>query len=225
MPKHATIPGLEAFIMINGQSCKEHDDRTPVASNCTERYIEAQSGATFEIHLRFTRPFTNDQNVSVIVTIDGKDLDELVNRQSELYEKEGHVSKGPISKAGENFWQQKYRFAKLDIKEEVPTAEINVQKEQLVNTGTISLHFYHIETPSPNKNFQIAERDVPDPGPVHEKALKGGALSHTLSLDEAEPSEEIEYLDAEYVDNGEAFAVFHFYYRSLSKSPCPSSTY
>lgn len=38
------------------------------------------------------------------------------------------------------------------------------------------------------------------------------------SLDEAEPSEKVEYLDAEYADNGEAFAVFHFYYRSLRKS-------
>ena len=37
------------------------------------------------------------------------------------------------------------------------------------------------------------------------------------SLDEAEPNEEVEYFDAEYANNGEAFAVFHFYYRSLSK--------
>ncbi|KAF2441887.1 hypothetical protein P171DRAFT_488320 [Karstenula rhodostoma CBS 690.94] len=63
----------------------------------------------------------------------------------------------------------------------------------------------------------MEERNVQDPGTVHKKALRGCALSHTLRLDEAGPNEEIDYYDAEYANNGEPFAVFHFYYRSLSK--------
>ena len=57
---------------------------------------------------------------------------------------------------------------------------IDEQKEKLVDTGTISLHFYYIQTTRPNKTFEMAERDVPDPGRVHEKALKGDALSHAV---------------------------------------------
>lgn len=103
MPKHAYITGLEAFTIVNGQPCEEHDDCTPVASNCMERYIVATSGATFEVHFRFSRPLPDDLPVSVVVTIDGKDLDELLIRQAELYSKEGHASQGPISNIGETF--------------------------------------------------------------------------------------------------------------------------
>jgi hypothetical protein len=222
-----------------------------------ERYIVAKSGATFEVHFRFSPPFPDDLAVSVVITVDGKDLDEPLIRQEELFDKEGHASMGPISNTGNSFRRQKYRFADLEIGgyssllkrtsywnevgEDVPGKEIiEAQKKQLADTGTISLHFYHIQTTCLNRTFEMAERNIQDPGTVHEKALKGGALSHALryvhhrvesqysqvwrswlnyhySLDKAEPSDEVEYLDAKYANNGEPFAVFHFYYRSLSK--------
>jgi hypothetical protein len=115
MPKHEHIPGLEAFILVNEQACEEHDDRTPVANHCMERYIVAKSGATFEVHFRFSPPFPDDLAVSVVITVDGKDLDEPLIRQEELFDKEGHASMGPISNTGNSFRRQKYRFADLEI--------------------------------------------------------------------------------------------------------------
>jgi hypothetical protein len=73
---------------------------------------------------------------------------------------------------------------------------------------------------------------------VDEKAVKGDALSHqatyitrkytlaasTLThsrLSFGEPTEEVEYYDADYANNGQPFATFHFYYRSLCKSQSP----
>ncbi|KAJ4357900.1 uncharacterized protein N0V89_002477 [Didymosphaeria variabile] len=217
MPKHHDVPGVEASIVVNGQPCEEHDDRGPVARNNIERYIIAESGATFEVHFRFSHPSPNDLPVSVVITIDGNDLDEPLIRQAEIYDQEGHVSEGPISNTRKEFRRQKYRFAELDITagEDVPAASVKAQKKRLADTGTISLHMYQIQTTRLNKSFEITERKVQDPGTVHEKALKGGALSHTMSLENAEATDEIEYFDAEYAKNGEAFAVFHFYYRSL----------
>jgi hypothetical protein len=37
------------------------------------------------------------------------------------------------------------------------------------------------------------------------------------SLGDAESTEEVEYYDADYADDGEPFATFHFYYRSMGK--------
>ena len=49
MPVHPNVPGVEAFIQVDGQPCEEHDDRTPVALPGVERYIVVESGAVFEV--------------------------------------------------------------------------------------------------------------------------------------------------------------------------------
>ncbi|KAL1612474.1 hypothetical protein SLS60_000701 [Paraconiothyrium brasiliense] len=219
MPKHPDVPGVEASILVNGQPCEEHDDRAPVARNNVERYVVAESGATFEVHFRFSRPFPNDLPVLVVITIDGKDLDEPLVRQAEIYDQDGHVSEGPISYTRKEFRRQKYCFAELAvIGEDVPVTSVKAQKKRLVDVGMISLHMYQVQTTCLNKSFEMTERKVHAPGTVHEKALKGGALSHATSLGNAERTEEIDLFDAEYANNGESIAVFHFHYRSLSNS-------
>ncbi|KAF1970560.1 hypothetical protein BU23DRAFT_473860 [Bimuria novae-zelandiae CBS 107.79] len=215
MPVHPNIEGVKAFVHVNGQPCEKHDDHTLVARHSVERYIIAEPGAVFEVHFRFTPPFPTELTVSVVITIDGKDLDEPLIRPAELYEEEGHVSVGPISNEGGVWKTQRYRFAQLHAGEDVPKGDIDAQKKQLAETGTISLHFCWVHCTRLNKTFEAFEKEVHDPGQVHEKALKGRALSHAVSLKEAVPTDEIEYFDAEYANNDEPFAVFHFYYRSL----------
>lgn len=68
----------------------------------------------YKVLLRFKSPFPADLPVAVIVAIDGKDMDEMLIRQDELYEEEGHVSMGPISNTEGEWWKQRYRFAMLD---------------------------------------------------------------------------------------------------------------
>jgi hypothetical protein len=68
----------------------------------------------YKVLLRFKSPFPTDLPVEVIVAIDGKDMDEMLIRQDELYEEEGHVSMGPISNTEEKWRKQRYRFATLD---------------------------------------------------------------------------------------------------------------
>jgi hypothetical protein len=51
----------------------------------------------------------------MLVTIDGKDVDEPIVRPDDLYHPDGHVSAGPISNDGDKWVKQKYRFAPLRI--------------------------------------------------------------------------------------------------------------
>jgi hypothetical protein len=109
-------PGLEVQIHVNGEVVEEYDDRqAEVPPKTSESYIEAQSDATFEIHYSFKAPFAADRPVSMIVTIDGTDVDEPIVRPDELYDPKGHVSSGPISYDGKRWITQKYRFAPLCI--------------------------------------------------------------------------------------------------------------
>ncbi|KAJ4294599.1 hypothetical protein N0V90_008290 [Kalmusia sp. IMI 367209] len=215
MPLHPDILGLEAWIIVDGHPLEEHDMRAPVARKSVERYITAESGSTFEVHFRFSHPFPTRLPVTVLVTVDGRDLDEPLIRTDELYNTDGHRSTGPISNVNKAFYKQKYRFKEVNIKEGEPGPGVEAQKAKLAQSGTISLNFFWIKSICLNESFQAAAKILEDPGTIHEKALKGNALSHTLSLAEPEPTEELDFFDAEYADNGEPFAAFHFHYRSL----------
>jgi hypothetical protein len=109
-------PGLELRVLVNGQSVREYDDHpVKVPPKTAEKYIEAQSDATFEIHYSFKAPFPADRPVSMIVTLDGSDIDEPIVRPDELYDPKGHLNTGPVSYDGSKWITQKYRFAPLHI--------------------------------------------------------------------------------------------------------------
>jgi hypothetical protein len=111
------VRGLEVQIWVQNQPLREYQDRTAkVSAKTTERYVEAQSHAQFEIRYAFTKPFPADRDVSMIVTIDGKDVDEPLIRPHELFETKGHVSSGPISAVGSSWEVQKYCFSPIDIR-------------------------------------------------------------------------------------------------------------
>ena len=57
---------------------------------------------------------------------------------------------------------------------------LEAQKERLADVGTISLHMYRVRITQLNTKYEIKERQVQHPEAVHEKALKGGALSHAV---------------------------------------------
>jgi hypothetical protein len=112
------VPGIEVGIVVNGQHLQEHQDRdAEISPKTTERYVEAQSGAEYEIHYSFKEPFPGDRTVSMIVTVDGKDMDEPMIRPFELFDPKGHASQGHLSRQGMQTVVQKYSFAKLAISE------------------------------------------------------------------------------------------------------------
>lgn len=105
-------------ILVNDHLLREYEDRHPhVPARTVERYVEAHSGANFEIRFSFQAPFPPERPVSMIVTVDGKDVEEPVIRPFELFDPKGHVCSGPLSKMGSKWFVQKYRFSSLEISE------------------------------------------------------------------------------------------------------------
>jgi hypothetical protein len=112
------VPGLEVQIVVNGQPLQEHQDRdAKVSANAVERYDEAHSNTEYEIHYSFKEPFPGDCIVSMIVTIDGKDVDQPMIRPFELFDPKGHTSRGPISQQAMRWVVQNYSFSEIDISE------------------------------------------------------------------------------------------------------------
>jgi hypothetical protein len=110
------VPGLKVQVVVQGQPLREYQDlAADIAERTAECYVEAHTGAVFEIHFTFDDSFPGDRPVSMIVTIDGKDVDEPMVRPHELYEPGGHVSRGPIQKIGSTWKVRPYKYAPVDI--------------------------------------------------------------------------------------------------------------
>ncbi|KAF1937305.1 hypothetical protein EJ02DRAFT_458833, partial [Clathrospora elynae] len=209
-------PGLEVQIHVNGKPLHEYDDRhSEVPGKTSESYIEAQSDVNFEIHYSFKAPFPAGRPVSMIVTIDGKDVDEPFIRANELYNPQGHVSAGAISNDGEKWGLQKYYFAPIRIRECTFAPIPEDLKKKLQPVGIITCELYFLDNAQRNQQIRFARKELEKLETVNEKAIKGESLSHQAILGDTEPTEEIEYFNADYADGGEPFATFHFYYRSL----------
>ncbi|KAG9190577.1 hypothetical protein G6011_08665 [Alternaria panax] len=210
-------PGLEVQIRVNGNPLREYIDRHAAVSEATaESYVEAHSDSPFDIHYWFKAPFPADRAVSMIVTMDGKNVDEPLIRPDELYESNGHFSSGPISSDGRNWFKQTYRFSPLDITEcsEEPISEDLQNKLQPI--GIITCELYFLNNAKRNLNASFEHKELEKLDAINEKAIKGESLSHQAVLGEMEPTDRIEYYDADYADGGRSFATFHFYYRSLA---------
>jgi hypothetical protein len=189
-------PGLEVQVHTNGNPLREYIDRhTTVSKATSESYIEAQSDSTFEIYYSFKAPFPVDRPVSMIVTIDGKDVDEPLIRPEELYDKDGHVSSGPISNDGRNWFTQAYRFSPLDISKSSPFStgmqytdgcigeysEGTIPedlRDKLQPIGIITCEFYFLNNTRRNQKVAFVHKELEKLGTVNEKAIKGESLSH-----------------------------------------------
>ncbi|KAF2635880.1 hypothetical protein P280DRAFT_534484 [Massarina eburnea CBS 473.64] len=222
MAVHPKIEGLKVAIFVNDQQLKEYNDRPEESqsdastSTTVERFIEAETGVNFEIRYKFSRPFPQDRSVSMVVTIDGQNIDEPLVRPRELFDKDGHVSAGSITNAGCDFFLQKYQFSPLDITESDGRPIPDAVKHKLEPVGKIQLKFHFLENAHKNPTIVHTSRSIRMLGQVNEKAIKGDALSHAVSFAEAEPTDALEFFDADYADNGHPFAIFIFYYRSLA---------
>ena len=189
------VPGLEIQIYVNGNPLREYVDQHAAVSEATsESYIEVHSNSAFEIHYSFKAPFPVDRPVSMIVTMDGKDIDEPLIRPCELYNQEGHVSSGPISNDGRNWSTKSYRFSPLDISRtslllakqhidvytgecsENPIPEDLQKKIRLV--GIITCEFYFLNNARRSAKTKFVHRELEKLDTVNEKAIKGESLSH-----------------------------------------------
>jgi hypothetical protein len=110
------VPGLQVQILVQGKALNEYRDRDAKTSGRTvERYVEAQSGMQFEIRYIFEESFPVDRPLSMIVTIDGKAVDEPLIRPHEILDPNGHISYGSILKSDSGCEVRKYQFLSIDI--------------------------------------------------------------------------------------------------------------
>jgi len=115
------LPGLEVEIVVNGQPLKEYTDTfvDEEEAKTVIKYVEAVSGANFEIYCRFTRPYPHRDVVnSAHVELDGEGVVGKIIRKSYLQPLlRGYTAwiKGRTTGQGQKWLEEKFRFAELTI--------------------------------------------------------------------------------------------------------------
>jgi len=119
------LPGLVVEILVNGEPLKEYtdtfvDEKEP---NTIIKYIEAVSGANFEIRCRFIHQYPHrDVLNGVDVRLDGQNVACILIHKSDLRQMVlGYTTfiTGRTSGQGQKWIKEKFRFAELTIGEHI----------------------------------------------------------------------------------------------------------
>ncbi|KAK3082362.1 hypothetical protein LTS18_004274 [Coniosporium uncinatum] len=191
------VKGLTATVLADGLVLREYDD--PDAdrhSKQSVQYIEAKSGAKFEIATIFSGDFPyrqhGRQNTKTVVI----QRVHLQKRGGYIYNFKGILGRGPRDDA--------------DIRKISES-----RKKQIDAVGSIEMRLYR--THAASKSVSRTKCDnYADVGIIPEKALKGRAISHKLAFGDGEPTTMPTTISTHDVDpSDKPFASFTFKCRSM----------
>ncbi|KAG9683846.1 hypothetical protein KCU95_g18026, partial [Aureobasidium melanogenum] len=225
------VPHVAVDIVVDGNPLPEYldeDDEDSVSPTSTIKYVESVSGSHFGIRVNLNgmdrRHLKRGNAIIVEYYLDGQMVSDSVFR----FPFHGHsvyVRHGALYREGGIWLQRKFLFAALVTSEDVAH---NKPRPELMDLGTITAKIY----------FSHAEGNYSVHGPdhtkiklhenIHEKHLKGQAISQQARLEDAVATSGVQPIKARKL--GDAFAVYNFRYRSrkdlqtlylIPRSPSP----
>ncbi|PSN68691.1 hypothetical protein BS50DRAFT_632589 [Corynespora cassiicola Philippines] len=205
---------IQVDIYVNNQALQQYnDDKQEEAPDSVTKYVEATSGANFEVRCTFADRFHNRHDLSVKLYVDGKFIDghTFFRRDIEL----GKVCTfdGMRESIGKKFFLRKMRFSELHIDDGSAQTIDDRLKRRLENIGAITIKFFWVVISSVFSSK--TSRAVTEPiGSMPEKALKGKTLSHQASLAERETGKSFSMVHTSRLYDNKPAATYNLKYRS-----------
>jgi hypothetical protein len=110
------IPGLKAEVIVNNTPLQEYPDPdTSIDPKKTTTYIEAQSGCTFHVLVKFFDNFPAAYGVRLETRLDGKKFTSQIFRTEILKRPEGHKSNAAMSNIRGRWHQSAMLFSPLTV--------------------------------------------------------------------------------------------------------------
>ncbi|KAG9525870.1 hypothetical protein KCU93_g5714, partial [Aureobasidium melanogenum] len=228
------VPHVSVDIVVDGRPLPEYldeDDEDSISPTSTIKYVECVSGSRFAIRTDLTgmefRHINGGDTVSVEYYLDGQKAGSSVMRFPLRHHS---VSTRPSVRYREGgLWKERnFMFADLVTSEDVACTN---PRPELRDLGTITVKLYHAilrkKHAAASQRHDSKKLNVGHEA-IHEKHLKGQAISHQASLGEAVSIGAISSFSTRHL--GDAFAVFSFRYRSrrdlqalclIPRSPSP----
>ncbi|KAK4896973.1 hypothetical protein LTR27_005220 [Elasticomyces elasticus] len=214
-----SLPGARVTIKVGGQVSEEYEDNSDelYIPNFGRCYVEASSGAEFEIGLAFDyasikAPSPLD-SLCCRVYLDGTDTtSRVLDIQGNGYRR-GCLIDGRPENVGGRHYKRPMTFAEL-ITDDGPAKSI--KPETVAELGEVRVDFLWFR----NAGAAVPCQTLPDfkptiEGGLPEKCLKGRAVSHSAKLGERKACTVIQNTqNGSYPYGGKPFAKYTFKYRS-----------
>ncbi|KAH0194118.1 hypothetical protein KCU99_g5987, partial [Aureobasidium melanogenum] len=227
------VPHVSVDIVVDGRPLPEYldeDDEDSISPTSTIKYVECVSGSRFGIRTDLTGfrlgNLEGANAIEILYYLDGRYVAGAVHRfptNSVVFTRhaaryrDGHI------------WKERdFMFADLVTSEDGPSSK---PRPELKDLGTITVKIYPVRAGKPKihshhrssrPKMMVAHENI------HEKHLKGQAISTQAKLGEAVSIGNISTISTERL--GDAIAVFDFRYRSrrdlqtlylIPRSPSP----
>ncbi|KAK6007689.1 hypothetical protein QM012_004503 [Aureobasidium pullulans] len=231
------VPHVVVDIVVDGRPLPEYldeDDDDAVSPDSITKYVECVSGSSFGIRVDLTgmRPgqLEGGNAVEVLYYLDGQYATGTVHRFP-LSRSDAMSTRHAARYRDGGIWQERqFMFADLVTSED---GVFNKPRPELKDLGTITVKLYHVQA-SKEQIHSRARNSHSDMMTahenIHEKHLKGQAISTQTKLGEAVSIGNIPTVKTERLGDGDAFAAFNFRYRSrkdlqtlylIPRSPSP----
>lgn len=202
---------IEVKVVVNGTPAQEYDDddQETIAHNTVTKYIEAISGAEFEVQFELKRSYRfPSQHLVFQISVDGRVLDNSVVSKEEFAERgQAWVGslKGIMRSHGETWSLERFRFSEIktsqstcmysrgaqlnkagDDQAESANADLKLATAQI---GTITLEVHRktkgVLHEAGTRGSGWHWDELKELGTLPEKILKGQALTHSARCREA----------------------------------------
>ncbi|EME38590.1 hypothetical protein DOTSEDRAFT_29616 [Dothistroma septosporum NZE10] len=176
------------------------------------RYIEAKSGQVFEIKIEVKQGATRGAGLEFRIFVDGKDAGARIISCEDVQDSATEY----VLQGWEDVGRQ-FKFSKLKTLDS--TNKGDRSRSMLEGLGSFQTEIYHLSRIIEGKQDEQEDdtdkkRSVPKTTrTVHETAIKGRMLSHSVGYGRAIKDEYREGVDVEYLVE-DPIAIFQFLYRS-----------
>ncbi|KAI5199062.1 hypothetical protein E4T39_06405 [Aureobasidium subglaciale] len=213
------VPHVKVDVVVDGRALPEYldeDDDDSISSDSTIKYVESTTGSKFSIRTSLAglglRDLEEGDSMIVDTHLDGKMVDSAVKK----FPLDGYPSfeiRGVRYREGGLWKQRDFMFAELVTTEIGATSK---PRPELKDLGTITVKLHVGLTEKRQREKSQRDSNIPTIGHenIHEKHLKGQAISQQAKLGDATLIHEITPRQVRYMHYDEPFATFHFRYRS-----------
>ncbi|THX82003.1 hypothetical protein D6D04_03752 [Aureobasidium pullulans] len=212
-----SLPGIEITVVVDGEDLHEYQDTDMEdEENTVTKYVEAVTDANFAIKIKGSRELEyKGEYLSLKVLVDGLCIEKpLIGRERTRKGSYTRLVEGLNVRAG---YMRKLRFNTLETVTEHGFG-LPEDLERVKNMGKIEVRLTHEN--KVKRAEAVYNKVVDNEGIISEKAIKGQAMTHSLSFDQesriALAAGMVECKPVEGVPD--PVATFFFYYKSKSKS-------
>ncbi|KAG7106862.1 hypothetical protein HYQ44_013840 [Verticillium longisporum] len=212
MPIDREVPGIDAWVEVNGQRAEAYNDDDVSSREVNDmparyqvfKYIESIDNASFTVQAHLSREVTQHapppcDTVIGELFVDGKHFD---GKKVESRSRAGYVH------------LLKLVFSAVSTVDDTDTARIASDLEAAKHLGLIQLRFFtgvdigHTMAQRPDSTIPTSTSELA------EKSLKGKAISHGTSFSHGADLPASRHVMVDYVLGRQPFAVINFKYRS-----------